>query len=494
VASPGASPRSSEPPDGPGEPPEGRGSPLPRLSPRLRSALLWAAFGWIAGLARLRDNSFLTHLRTGDRILDHGIPRHDLYSYTVPDAPWTAQSWLVEVLYAGLDRTTGLVGIQLLHAATGAAIACLVFLLADRVSGGARTSPLVLPAVFASSLFWVERPLHFGILAFLALIWIVEVPESWPGRRPLVWVPVLMCLWVNAHGTFALGFAYLGLHLAGRWLDGHPPWRGRESALVRAAAVGLLACLANPFGAELVLFPADLLAKGDALKHVQEWMSPDFRTPTGMAFAVWIAVFAALVALARERPSRRDLLVGVAFLLLSLWALRNIAIAPLAGLPIAVRLLPARPRGPAVPRHARRNLAAVSAVLLLAALLTRQTLAKPPLDLSDYPVTAMRAVEREGLLGRRLFTLETWSAYVIHAYWPRQRVFVDDRFDMYPVPFTTDYMAIRDGDERWKRVFDRYRVEVVVWKTGTALAEILARDPGWRPVHRDRQATVLVRR
>ena len=67
---------------------------------------------------------------------------------------------------------------------------------------------------------WSERPLLFGVLFLLVLLWTVEVPDSFVGRHPMVVVPVLMWLWANTHGTYQLGFAYLGLHLLGRWVDG----------------------------------------------------------------------------------------------------------------------------------------------------------------------------------------------------------------------------------------------------------------------------------
>ena len=57
-------------------------------------------FGWAIGLAKLSDNSFFWHLRTGEYILDHGIPHHDVFSYTAPGTKWVAQSWLAEVTYA----------------------------------------------------------------------------------------------------------------------------------------------------------------------------------------------------------------------------------------------------------------------------------------------------------------------------------------------------------------------------------------------------------
>lgn len=476
----------------------GRRSRGPRLrlpSARTRSGVLWASVGFLSGLDPLDDNSFLTHLRTGHWILGHGIPRADIYSYTASGAPWIAQSWLAEALYAVLDKAAGPAGILVLDGLLNAAIAYLVFRLADRIRGGGRTAHLVLPAIAVSLHFWVERPLVFGLLAMLVLVWIVEVPDSGAGRRPLVCVPVLMCLWVNVHGSFALGFAYLGLHLAGRRLDGAALWKDRERRLIQAGVMGLAACFVNPYGYRLVVFPVELLSRGDVLRDVVEWQSPDFRSTLGIAFTVWIAVFVAVLALAPGRASRRDLAVALPFLLLGLWAQRNIALAPLVGLPIAARLLavPGEPKAEHSERRGTIDLTVVAAVLSAVALSSGTILSRPVFSFEEYPVRAMEAIERHGLLGRRLFTTDTWGAYVIHAYWPRQRVFMDDRYDMYPVAFAKEYMKVRNGSPRWREMLDRHRVTVVMWETESPLTRLVSQDPEWSRLYRDRQATVFTR-
>ncbi|MEU5880326.1 hypothetical protein [Spirillospora sp. NPDC047279] len=459
-------------------------------SGRALSIVLWVTLGWMAGLERLDDNSFLTHLRTGHWILDHGVPHQDIYSFTVPGRSWVAQSWLMEVVYAALDRLTGPVGITLLNCLIGAVIAYLAFRLAERARGGGRVFLALGPAMLLSVQIWVERPLLPALLAFVVLIWIVEVPDSLVGRHPLVAVPVLMWSWVNVHGTFALGFGYLAFHLAGRWLDGAPPWRDRELTLLRSGLLGFGACVLNPYGVELVLFPFQLLGKGEALHYVHEWKSPDFRTFLGISILIWLAAF--ILLLARAKPSRRDLTVALPFVLLSFWALRNAAIAPLVCLPVAARMLGA----PAAKEPVRRraNLVLIVAVVLGVTALTRQAAAAPAFSYDRYPVEAMRRVDQQGMIGHRMLTTHVWSAYVIHAYWPRQKVFMDDRFDMYPEQFTVEYMKARDGEGLWRPLLERYQVDVVVWETGTSLTEILSADPDWRQIYRDDDATVLIRR
>src|SRR3954470_11055877 len=170
----------------------------------------FGVFGWATGLAKLSDNSFFWHLRTGEYILDHGIPHHDVFSYTAPGAKWVAQSWLAELTYALLYRGIGGIGIRLFVGAVGAGIGILTYRLALRLVHDRMVAcGLTAAALAGIYTVWSERPLLIGVLFLVVLLWVVEVPESFVGRHPLVVVPVLMWLWANTHGTYQLGFAYL---------------------------------------------------------------------------------------------------------------------------------------------------------------------------------------------------------------------------------------------------------------------------------------------
>jgi hypothetical protein len=298
----------------------------------------FGVFGWAIGLAKLTDNSFFWHLKTGEYILDHGIPHHDVFSYTAPGTKWVAQSWLAEVTYAALYRSMGGFGIRLLIGLVGAGIGMLTYRLALRlVRDRLVACGLTAAALAGIYTVWSERPLLFGVLFLLVLLWTVEVPDSFVGRHPLVVVPVLMWLWANTHGTYQLGFAYLGLHLLGRWADGHKPWQGRERTLLVGSVIAFAAVFVNPYGVGLVTFPIQLLSRGDILSHIVEWKSPDFRQAWGVALGIFLVVFVVALARGRHRVTRRDLIVAVPMLLLALWAVRNVAVAPLIALPVVCR-------------------------------------------------------------------------------------------------------------------------------------------------------------
>ena len=314
---------------------------------------------FVLELRPLLDNSFLWHLKTGHWILDHHrIPGHDLFSFTAAGEPWVVQSWLAEVLYAAVDRVFGSFGLRLLRAGTAAAIAFLVFKLAARLVGDrVRGALLTLATLGMAVIMWAERPLLFGVLAMVVLVWTVEVPESRVGRHALVVIPPIMWIWANMHGTFAVGFGYLVLHLVGRALDGHRPTGGRERVLLAATLVAAVACLANPLGLSLLTFPIHLLSRGDTLAHIREWQSPDFHSAAGMIFAIWMAIVIAAMVRGRERATRRDVLIVLAFLFLSLWATRNLVLTPIVVLPILARTLAVAPARRAEDRHLPRQLA-----------------------------------------------------------------------------------------------------------------------------------------
>src|ERR1700687_3159388 len=90
---------------------------IPSLSDLFFIALLfWLFMSSAAGWASLLTGGDVGwHIRTGEYILDHhALRRHDLYSFSKPDAPWFAWEWLADVLDGGLHRIAGLKGVVLM--------------------------------------------------------------------------------------------------------------------------------------------------------------------------------------------------------------------------------------------------------------------------------------------------------------------------------------------------------------------------------------------
>src|SRR5258708_5602650 len=122
--------------------------------------------GW-SGL--LVDADVGWHIRTGEYILDHhAVPRHDLYSFSKPDAPWYAWEWLTDVIDAGLHRWAGLKGVVLAAAVLIAIFSTtLICRMAWRGVHLFLALAISLLGVGASSMHFLARP-HIYTLVFLS--------------------------------------------------------------------------------------------------------------------------------------------------------------------------------------------------------------------------------------------------------------------------------------------------------------------------------------
>ena len=163
------------------------------------------------------DSDTWWHLRAGQWMVEHHtIPQVDPFSYTRVGAAWQYPGWLVEAPMYWVYQAFGAGGVNLWTAA----MVTLAFTFVWRtLSGGPflRAFILILAAV-VSSVYWAARPYLVTFVLAAAFLWILEA-NRWE-RSPaallrLGWLPILMVIWANSHGGFAVGFL-LYANLSGR--------------------------------------------------------------------------------------------------------------------------------------------------------------------------------------------------------------------------------------------------------------------------------------
>ena len=248
----------------------------------------FGVFGWAIGLAKLTDNSFFWHLRTGEYILDHGIPHHDVFSYTAPGTKWVAQSWLAEVdVRAAVPqrRRRSASGCSSVWSAPASACSRTASRCGSCATGCVACG-LTAAALAGIYTVWSERPLLVGVLFLLVLLWVVEVPDSIVGRHPLVVDPGADVA-VGQHPRHVRSSASRtsGCTCSAAGSTARRRGSAASGACSSAPLIAFAAVFVNPYGVELVTFPIDLLSRGDILSHIVEWQSPDFRQAWGIALA-----------------------------------------------------------------------------------------------------------------------------------------------------------------------------------------------------------------
>jgi hypothetical protein len=438
-----------------------------------------AFVGLLIGLGPLNDNSYLTHLATG-RIIwaTHHIPRSDPYSFTALGHPWVVQSWLASVFYGAGDKWWGPPGVLLIVATGATLVAALVWTLTrpaySLVSRILIVGPLLLIGADGG---WVERPLLFGLVALCLLLLAAE------GRLDPQWLVPTMWLWVNTHGSFPLGLVALGLLAIGRRLDHQSPTT--EVRALKWAALGTLVGAINPLGPRLLVFPIELLRRQDVLSNVVEWQAPNFTRFGQRAFLVVLLL--AIVALAR-RPSWRAALPLVVFTAASLLGARNVVVASIVFVPGMARGLAGLGTVTGEERKPifRPMAAALAVVGLLAVVATANG---PVYSFNGYPVAAVTWAQREGLLGpqARLLSKDYVGNYLEARFGTSVKVFIDDRYDMFPENVVNDYLTLNQGQAGWQEVLDRHRASAVLWPVDEPLGQLLAVSPRWRVVYSDQR-------
>ncbi len=448
--------------------------------------LLLAVAGFVVGGKVITDNSLLTHLATGDLMVARGqVPVTDPFSRDFLGMSWTVQSWLASLVYSRAVEVGDEPMLRLIHGA----LAALVMVGVWRLTAPARQLLVrvvlaMMPLLIGGSL-WSPRPFMVGLVGIVVVLLVMRGLV-----RPWALLPA-MYLWVNSHGSFPLALVLLGAAAVGCAIDERrvPTTHLRLGGW---AVAGILLAGFNPVGPRLWWFPVMLLSRGEALEGVVEWAPPGFDKPVDF---VYLGLLPLLIVAAKRGMPWVDLLPAVGFFAVGLLAIRNMAPASVVVAAMAAPSfadLVGRTLGEERGRPARIVTVAGVAGLVVSVVAVAFS---PGLSLDRYPVDAVDYLEARSLVPANdviVVHREGVGNYLTYRYGAEAGVFIDDRFDFYPVDRTRDHLTLVHGGD-YRDVLDRHGADVVVWERESTLAGWLDEQPGWDLAYRDDEWVVACR-
>jgi hypothetical protein len=475
----------------------------------------------------LGDAGIGWHIRAGQQIIaTHAIPRVDSFSSTMAGKSWFAWEWLYDLLVGQLEARWRLHGVVWLTAAVIAAVFAWMFrLLIERGTNMLVALLLVLLAVSASMIHFLARPHVVSWLFTLAWFWILDSSErddfgqrGEHGRRWLWALPLLMLVWVNVHGGFLIGFVLLGIFLLGTMWTWFRARENRIEELLQniaarrrvrnLATVGLLsmaASLVNPYGWKLYWHVYYYLSNRFLMDHIDEFQSPNFHGIAQKCFLVLLLITVTTLAL-RGRDLRISQGLVVLFAVYAgLYASRNI---PISSVLLVMVVGPFVPRAGLVGGFIQR-MAAVEVRQrghlwpILATLVTFSIAANggrigsgvlmdARFDPKRMPVQAVNYLEKSEENGPVL-SPDYWGGYLIYRRYPKARVVVDDRHDLYGEEFFKSYLKMVRGERGWDEFLRTHPISCVLLPRDAALANILIVTKGWKQIYADDVAIAFVR-
>jgi hypothetical protein len=475
--------------------------PLPLSRRHLSLSGLWAvvavAIPFLALLApKLSTIDLAYQIRAGDIMLrTHHLLATDVFSFTSAGQPWLNQQWGAQVVFALLYRLGGWPLLVVVRALLAAGIGGLVYLACRARGAGIKPAAGLTLASFA---LWMPgailRPQLFGLLLFALTLWILSDRERNPGR--LWWIPAIVMVWANVHGSFVLAPVLVGL----AWLEarGGKERPGLAGRLVRVGLLSTVAANINPYGVRVWRYAVGIPTNRIIADTIQEWRPPTIRTEVGLAFFISVAVIAVLLARSRRAAPWPPLVALGVFFLLGLFAVRGIYWWALAVPPVMVGLLPHLRKRTVRETRSPVNTALAAMVVLLAVLFLPWWRTSGPtgsaalLDHAPPGVTAALATVLRP--GDRVFDPELWGSWLEFRF-PQNTVFDDSRIEVFSPSVWSQYDGVSAAAEGWQGVLDRWHVRVVVAsrrQQGRLIAAMRS-DPGWRLVHEDADGLVFVR-
>ncbi len=355
--------------------PEELGRAMTRLDRMLVGVVL--VLTALAALFPIHNSDFWLHLATARDWLGNKISLgQNPYSFNGTGL-WVNHSWLFDVILYGLYQTLGGPGVVVVKAVLLLTLA--VLMLSIRRPNQSLWLPGVCTAlaILAMSPSFLMQPaiVSFVLLGVTLLLLMrrdlrdepeverkhrAATPVPWLGEptdRALWLLVPLFVLWINLDAWFFVGPFAVALYLAGSLAHAffaqgkpNPPRPGAWRPLAAVLAVGVLACLLNPFGYHALILPGEIGAR-EVLKRLgddevfarllsspieREYFLPETGlNVAGMAYfpLVLIGLVSFLLAGARVRWGRAVLWGG--FFVLSLGNARAISFFAVVAGPIA---------------------------------------------------------------------------------------------------------------------------------------------------------------
>ncbi len=498
-----------------------------RVLARLATVLVMV-LAILVGLHTVEDNDVFIHMRVGADIWSSGsVPHTDVYSAVAAGREFIAHEWLSALVFFGVDRAFGGVGISLLMAACSLAVAATLYAsLARPAREGILALPLVGLCTYLVNFRVHARPHLFSLVIVALFVLAIERWRRDRSARALWWLVPLQVVWVNLHGEYLLGPVLLAIVTGTVGLFALLPslqrsvgpraysWSDVRGLLCLSAAV-LLACLVNPYGPKILAFSFRMWSENDYIKQfVIEWRGTFLPENHGLNwFHFYCALLAvswlALLARARTLPLLDLALLG-AVTVLSAGSQRFVPHLALIGFPILVRslspLLESVWEKRALGRRPALELAAAMAMILYTTAygyaLDQDTSDPETKNLhrpiawgyGEHPYEEVEFLERSGLEGI-IYAEYTDAALLLQRLSPRIRPVVDSRIDIFGEELMSEYVHSQDSLENFYAYLAKHDCNLVMlWGYyNRHFVKALARDPSWRLAFRNNYRAIFVR-
>jgi hypothetical protein len=474
----------------------------------------------------IKDFDFWWHLATGKFISQfHKVPHTDIFSFIAFGKKWISHEWLSGLLFYKIYTFFNLKGILIFKALLiSSTLAFLFHFLVETKKINVFLSLFLILLCTASYMsMWTERPYHFTLLFSLLFLIILEKNNPTYYILPTTYLlPLLMLFWANLHGGFFIGFIILTIYIFDALLE-----KNFQNAKIFSfvALLCFITSLINPHGFLSFYFPFSYMGK----EVIKEWAVSNWLNEPELLI-YFLLIFISFF-MSRKEKENRFLLITIIFGFLALTARRNVPlfsllITPFLGVHLQMifdgsqaeaKRKPSRsPSGHGVSTDVasvetsedERRAASASLGRMTACfrwLLPRTILIfififfiifylknnhfNPLLNPKRYPIKTVEFLKKNNLESE-IFNPYNWGGFLIWHLYPKYKVFVDSRADLYGQEIITDAVNIERGISNWREILEKYDVKYVLVPKDSGLGKILNKQNQKNIIYEDETAII----
>lgn len=463
------------------------------------------------------------HLRMGEAIMQClCIPQTNLFSYTNSDFPVVNHEWLTQVVLFLVYKTFGLQSLLILKMVIITISFAIIYYLsrtAQKSSTFWLTVVSLLCVLIFSSRFRV-RPEMFSYLFIALFLFIITIFQAEKikilhfvqndKKWLLLLLPLIEVLWVNMHIYFILGIMIYGTFL----LQEYAIKKKLNRFLIMIGGLLIAATLINPQFIKGAILPFTFSSNYGL--SVEENMSifdfgkyaPSFiytLTLQVLTFEVLIGIFLITLPLFFKRTSIAINLNGVITGILGLRFVRSLSLFGLFGLqPLSEKLTSIEQ---AVLKQTDKYFlntikSIVFASTLFVAFLYVNGLYQNKVlqfGYQPYAENAVNFINNNNLKGP-IFNNYHIGNYLIYGLYPREKIFIDARPEMYPAGFLHEYERMLVDQDFFNQQVKKYNINLIVFGVQLEdpqtirpfmLRQIQSKE--WVPIFADGNVTVLIK-
>lgn len=365
------------------------------------------------------DLDFGWQIRMGKFILEHGIPRSDPFTYTMPSYPYIDHEWITSILFYLSQKYLGISGLAFVIIAT---VFASIFLQINKRFSLWTFLPLLLSCVALLTFFGIRAQV-LGWIFFSLIIKVIFDYNLW--KKCKLFVPLILLLWVNTHGSFVMGLIMItGLVL-------NITWQKKLTKLdLLVFILSFVVTFINPYGyqvwGEIIAHLVDTNGKN----HIGEWMPLlYFINHQTLFYLFCIIVSYSVILLSRSKIELYKLILLTSMAFASFTSIRHIPFYVLLSLPLLTDSIYF------IKKNAYKNkiiLKTIFSTILLISLLISlieitnvEIFVKTVQEKKAYPVNAIEYL-RKNLPQKQIMSIWEWGGYLSWKL-PEKKVFIDGR-------------------------------------------------------------------